>query len=438
LNLLPSVSQIREDFQQIKAITGNIRLYECNDNVYQAIIDSVDLGFKITIGVQLNLVNTDYQLQKTIDLANMGLVEAIIVGNETLLTNALSQPNLIDRIKQVKRAVPAEIKVSTAEPWNIWLNNSDLINAVDFVVIHVHPFWEDQKPERAAGYVLESYNKVKKATGDKEVVIGETGWPTGGTAADAAVSQTTVPSEQNQRNFLVQFTSLASENSIKYFWFSAFDEEWKWKENRSGLYLDLKLPLDRDMSGHYPGSSWGLLYSDGQIKKGLIDLLPGNFTFSTRTARVIYGPNGLSSFYDIDINTNNQEHSWLKQTADGMEMAYPSYQNWGAAFITVGASTNDYPRPFKSFTQFSTIRVELRGKTGTESVDIGIKDTYNKDDGSEFKQTISQLSTEWKVYEFPVSSFITADTSHLYTVLEFVFAGATGETVYFRNVSYQP
>ncbi len=139
--------------------------------------------------------------------------------------------------------------------------------------------------------------------------------------------------------------------------------------------------------------------------------------------------------YDMGVDSSGQRRDWLETTEGAMKMAYPAGQSWGAVFITVGPPA-DPPRPWKDFSPFRTLSVELRGKNGGESVEIGIKDSSDPDDGSETKTLVSQLSSEWKTYEFLLSSFDSADLGELYVVAEFVFAGPTAQTVYFRNVRY--
>jgi hypothetical protein len=150
----------------------------------------------------------------------------------------------------------------------------------------------------------------------------------------------------------------------------------------------------------------------------------------------IYVGQTLSSGYDMGVNTNEGLTSWLsKSDEEYMKMAYPSGQSWGAVFITVGKPTNP-PRPYKNFAMHKSISVEMKGANGGESVEIGIKDNTDPDNGAETKIAVT-LTNEWKVYEFLLSSFVTVDLSHLYVPIEFVFGGPNGRTVYFKNVKYK-
>lgn len=149
----------------------------------------------------------------------------------------------------------------------------------------------------------------------------------------------------------------------------------------------------------------------------------------------IYVGQTLSQGYDMGVNSSGEKTYWLTNMNGYMKMIYPSGQSWGAVFVTVGHPRNP-PRPSQDFSSYKSLSVELRGETGLESVDIGIKDSEDPDDGSESKITIVDLTTDWKKYIFPLDEFKTADIAHLYVLIEFVFDGAEGETIYFRNIEY--
>jgi len=137
----------------------------------------------------------------------------------------------------------------------------------------------------------------------------------------------------------------------------------------------------------------------------------------------------------MGVDSSNNTTNWLTDMNGSMRMSYPADQSWGSVFITVGSPTNP-PRPSKDMSSFQSISMQLKGEQGGESIQIGIKDANDPDDGSETKITINNLSTQWQTYTFPLSSFTTADLTKLYVVTEFVFSGSTAQTVYFRNIQY--
>ena len=159
--------------------------------------------------------------------------------------------------------------------------------------------------------------------------------------------------------------------------------------------------------------------------------------FSSRQIREVYVGERLLAGYDFGVNSSGNRTDWLSDMNGSMRMDYPAGQSWGAVFITIGKSTNQL-RPWKDFSRFQTVAIELKAKQGGESIDIGIKDTNDADDGREAKIKTPYLSTEWQTYNFTLSSFHTANLEELYVVVEFVFEGPAEQTVFFRNIKYLP
>ena len=149
----------------------------------------------------------------------------------------------------------------------------------------------------------------------------------------------------------------------------------------------------------------------------------------------IYMGGGLASGYDIGLNTSGGRTDWITENNDAICMAYPSGQAWGAVFITVG-EPRDPPRPSQDLSAFQKLSLELRGENGGETVLVGIKDRTDPDNGAETKIAVSNLTTDWQAFEFPLSDFVTADLTQLYVVTEFVFEQSTAATVCFRNIQY--
>jgi len=151
--------------------------------------------------------------------------------------------------------------------------------------------------------------------------------------------------------------------------------------------------------------------------------------------RVVLAGTQLSAGFDMGVNSSNNLTNWLSQdsTVGAMKMAYPAGQAWGAVFITVGPSINP-PRPGMDFSAYSTLLVEMQGDPG-QTVDIGIKDKNQPDDGTETKVTVV-LTSSWRTYAIPLSSFTGANLSQLYIPAEFVFANGNPITAWVRGVRY--
>jgi hypothetical protein len=77
----------------------------------------------------------------------------------------------------------------------------------------------------------------------------------------------------------------------------------------------------------------------------------------------------------------------------------------------------------------------MKGPTGGETLEVGLKTNQQADDGSETKLPIT-LTPEWQTYVFPLSRFNGAQTTQLYVVAEFVFSGSKAQTALVRKVQY--
>jgi exo-beta-1,3-glucanase (GH17 family) len=127
---------------------------------------------------------------------------------------------MIAYIKQVKEVVWAP--VSLAEPWHIWLEHPELAANVDFIAVHLLPYWEGIPVDSAVDYVNMRYKELQKAYPTKEIVIAEVGWPSNGRTRQGAVA-----SQANQAIFLRRFLDAAEREGYTYYIMEAFDQLWK-------------------------------------------------------------------------------------------------------------------------------------------------------------------------------------------------------------------
>ncbi len=184
-------------------------------------------GLKLWLGawVSSDPVLTHKEINAMVTLAkqNADIVETVVVGNEALLRRDVSPAQLIAYIKEVKKELPTT-KVTYADVWEFWNQHPDVAPAVDRVTIHILPYWED-KPvavEKSLLHVKNVYEEIKHKFSDKEIAIGETGWPSFGRMREGAL-----PSATNQAFFTREFVKLAQQEQWKYNFIEAFDQPWK-------------------------------------------------------------------------------------------------------------------------------------------------------------------------------------------------------------------
>ncbi len=171
------------------------------------------------------------------------VLRGLIVGNEVLLRGDLAPAALADVVARVRAAV--DVPVSYADVWEFWLRHPQMAQSVDYLTIHVLPYWEDRPvpADRAVKHVAAVYARVQRAFPGRRVMIGETGWPSAGRPRRGA-SASVVDEARYVRGFL----AYAARAHIPYNMIEAFDQPWK-----------------RDLEGTV-GGYWGIYDAASQPK----------------------------------------------------------------------------------------------------------------------------------------------------------------------------
>lgn len=180
--------------------------------------------------------------------AHPQVVTAVIVGNEALLRKDITGDGLVRLIRDVKSRV--EQPVTYADVWEFWLQYPQVAPAVDFVTIHLLPYWEDEPVavDQALARVAEVRRRFGERFAPKDILIGETGWPSQGRQREAAV-----PSRLEQARFMRGFLAMAEREGWRYNLIEAYDQPWKRRsEGAVGGYWGL-FDADRQDKGILAG-----------------------------------------------------------------------------------------------------------------------------------------------------------------------------------------
>ena len=228
--------QIDEDLTLLSRYTDCIRTYSIENGLDQVAAIAERHGLKVMQGLWLSnkAEKNRRQVETVIALAKTfpNTILAVIVGNEVLLRGDLSVGNLEGFIRTVKAQVT--IPVTYADVWEFWLRYRDLQAAVDFVTIHILPYWEDfpLPASVAAAHVDAIRKRVAAAIPDKEIFVGEVGWPSAGRIREAAL-----PSSSNQARVISETMTLAQRENFRVNVIEAFNQPWKrWLEGATGGY----------------------------------------------------------------------------------------------------------------------------------------------------------------------------------------------------------
>jgi exo-beta-1,3-glucanase (GH17 family) len=249
--------QIEEDLVRLKPLTDCIRTYSVDHGLDQIPEIAARHGMKVMLGLWLSSLPdaSRHQTETAIALARRfpDVIQSIVVGNEVLLRGEMSAPDLVNTIRAVKAQVT--MPVTYADVWEFWLRYREIATAVDFITIHILPYWEDFPipVAAAAAHVGAIRNQVAAAFPNREILIGEFGWPSAGRMREGAL-----PSRANQARVVQEVLAQAKREDYRVNVIEAFDQPWKRRlEGTVGGHWGLYDAYDRQAK-----FSWGAAVSN--------------------------------------------------------------------------------------------------------------------------------------------------------------------------------
>jgi glucan 1,3-beta-glucosidase len=221
-----SAEQIAEDMAQLAKISECVRTYSIENGLDQVPAQAAKVGLKVIQGIWLgnNRLKNLAQISTAVGLTKEfpGVISSLVVGNEVLLRGEMTTADLAATIRSVKAQVT--VPVTYADVWEFWLRNREIYEAVDFVTIHILPYWEDipVRAKFAASHVDSIRKRMAVAFPGKEILIGETGWPSAGRMREGAL-----PSRTNQARVVSEILDLAKREGFRVNLIEAYDQPWK-------------------------------------------------------------------------------------------------------------------------------------------------------------------------------------------------------------------
>jgi glucan 1,3-beta-glucosidase len=235
--LIISPEQIAEDLVELARISRCVRTYSVDNGLDKVPELASRVGLKVLLGVWIGrdrlknalLIGTAVSLAKDYP----DVITAIVVGSEVLLRGEMITSDLREIIRSVKARV--NVPVTYADVWEFWLRHREIDDEVDFVTVHIQPYWEDfpVAAEYAAAHVDTVRKRMAIAFPGKEILIGETGWPSKGRMRDGAL-----PSPINPARFNAEILDRAKQENFRVILFEAYDEPWKrqWEGTVGGYW----------------------------------------------------------------------------------------------------------------------------------------------------------------------------------------------------------
>ena len=311
--------QIEEDLKQLVKVTDCVRTYSIENGLDQVPGLAQKVGLKVIQGIWLgsNRFRNLTQISTVVRLTKEypDTITAVVVGNEVLLRGEMTVNDLAATIRSVKAQVT--VPVTYADVWEYWLRNREIYDAVDFITIHILPYWEDFpiRAKFAAAHVDTIRQQMAVAFPGKEILIGETGWPSEGRMREGAL-----PSRTNQARVVSEILTLAKQENFRVNLIEAYDQPWKRRlEGTAGGYWGLfdsvrrepKYPPGEPIS-NYPLWKWqmagGMLMSSLVFAAALLTLRRRPWTprlsswiavgISATTAGVLFGVAADKMYYE--------------------------------------------------------------------------------------------------------------------------------------------
>lgn len=258
--LIVGEDQIAEDFRQLAEVTDCVRTYSTGNGLDKAPALAQAAGLKLFLGIWIGTQppQNAEQIETAVALANRypDVVGAIVVGSEVMLRREMTASALAAILRSIKARV--SVPVTYADVWDMWLRSRELSDAVDFVTIHILPYWDDlpTSAARAAAHVDSIRRQAVAAFPGKEILVGETGWPSTGRMREGAQ-----PSRANQARVLSEILALSRRQDFRVNLIEAYDQPWK-----------------RQWEGTV-GGHWGLFEADQRALKYPADAVIRDYPF---------------------------------------------------------------------------------------------------------------------------------------------------------------
>ena len=242
---------IEQDLSRISKIAKCVRIYDVRHGMEKVPEIALKHSLKVIAGVDISddLPGNALSVKVLIDLLKrFPNITSSIVGNEVILHNFLGdqgyvQPaELYRQIDAVRRQTNRP--VSTAEPYNTWVDLKELGAHVDFISLNELTYWSKLSVKDATIDLERKVAGLNHLFPQKKVLLSEVGWPTGG-----PVNGLAIPGQSQMWSFLFGFLDWQTKTSIDYNYFEAFDQPWKLTHHEGRV-----------------GTQWGIFTAAGKNK----------------------------------------------------------------------------------------------------------------------------------------------------------------------------
>ncbi|GMF24984.1 unnamed protein product [Phytophthora fragariaefolia] len=326
-----SADTIAADLKVLSTITSNVRTYSLSDcDVSGVLTAAKDLSLTVWLGVWVSEDSKVYdaEVKAFKELMSAGLIDSnvvgINVGSEAVYREDITAEQAIKYVNDFKKVMAdndISVPVSITDIIDTFVQYPDMLKAGDIVTINQFPFWEKVEADKAAAQFNKRIQPLIKMAGDMEVIISETGWPTGGSATNGSVA-----SEENGATYLNDFYELAEAKKWKYYYFAGFDTPYKEKQaddattveshfgifDETGTMKSAYSNLKFTKTGDYSTSGSSTSTTSGSTDSVVGTVAPGSGTSGTTST----GTTGTTGNSDATTSSTNSDRTSSATTAD--------------------------------------------------------------------------------------------------------------------------
>ena len=207
-------AQIDADLKRLATISDCVRTYSVGQGMDYVPEAAEKIGLKVYLGAWVGWTNADNEaeIKLAVKRANQypDTIKALIIGNEVFLRKEQTPATMQQYLSFAKSHTKTPI--TYADVWEFWIKHKEMEKYVDFVTVHILPYWEDDPV--AIDNALNHTSKVMSqlsTTFKKPILIGETDWPSVGRQRNEST-----PSLINQARYVREFLQLAHDKGWQY------------------------------------------------------------------------------------------------------------------------------------------------------------------------------------------------------------------------------
>ena len=233
----PSQNNVTRDMAVLSQLTKVVRLYGTDCNQTDMVLHSIDkLGLtdiKVWMAVWLDGNSTTNDrgfsdMYSILDRHGEDWFAGVVLGNEVLFREEMTMTELVSTVTKVRTNFTEkeiDLPIAVADLGDNW--KAELAKVVDVVMSNIHPFFAGVGVDEATDWTI-NFWQMKDAVltqgTQKENIISEVGWPSGGgkdcgqapTCTDSTPGAVAGIDEMN--TFMESWVCEALSNGTNYFW----------------------------------------------------------------------------------------------------------------------------------------------------------------------------------------------------------------------------